>query len=70
MLLSHGLEVFPEVVGQAIICCGCQEPLPDTASICIQHVRDNPEKPGSQQLLQFLVCTVCTLQRVEHYGSA
>lgn len=70
MLLSHGMEVFPEVSAVPIICCGCQKFLPGTDTICIQYTRDNPDGSGNQQLLQFLVCTTCTLQRVDHFGRA
>lgn len=68
MLLDHGLVVFPEVLGKTMACCGCQESLHPAESICISYTR--PTQDGSEQILQFLVCTTCVLKRVESMGAS
>lgn len=70
MYLRHGIESFPECVGSQIQCCGCQEPLQLSDAISIEYIRPNPDGSGREQLLQFLVCTTCTLKRVEPFGVA
>lgn len=64
MLLQKGRQVFPEYEGMEIPCNGCSTltHIEDTLSCAVIYPAE------SNKMTFFLVCYVCTLNRIKPFG--
>lgn len=66
MLLKHGVEDFPECRGLPIFCYGCKATTYSEETIAVSKMR--VKEDGGQELVQFLACYSCVLEKTDHAG--
>lgn len=66
MMLQSGESVFPECKGLPIFCHGCQATKYSHETIAVSHLRE--KENGGLELVQFLSCYSCVLNKTSHLG--